>query len=307
MTLFLTLLGKIIPLYFSILLGFFSTKFFDCDKETIAKILLYILAPLIVLNATMSVEINSSILFLPLFFFTVSVLIAFTTLPLFYKIFKDNSANVLAFSVSTGNTGNLGIPVAILFLSAQMVDVFIFTVLASILYQNSVGYYITAKSSFTVWQSIIKVIKLPVLHAFMLGLILNYYGVKIPEVFMDYTNYLKGAYAILGMMLLGMGMEKLKTSGGFDAKFIGIALLVKFIIWPVIVLGFIFLDTQFFHFLNKELYLVMFIFSIVPLAGNTVTIATILNVKPEKMSLAVLISTLVSLFYIPLMLYWYNF
>jgi len=307
MTLFLTLLGKIIPLYFSILLGFFSTKFFDCDKETIAKILLYILAPLIVLNATMSVEINSSILFLPLFFFTVSVLIAFTTLPLFYKIFKDNSANVLAFSVSTGNTGNLGIPVAILFLSTQMVDVFIFTVLASILYQNSVGYYITAKSSFTVWQSIIKVIKLPVLHAFMLGLILNYYGVKIPEVFMDYTNYLKGAYAILGMMLLGMGMEKLKTSGGFDAKFIGIALFVKFIIWPVIVLGFIFLDTQFFHFLNKELYLVMFIFSIVPLAGNTVTIATILNVKPEKMSLAVLISTLVSLFYIPLMLYWYNF
>ena len=306
MTLFLTLLGKIIPLYFSILLGFFSTKFFDCDKETIAKILLYILAPLIVLNATMSVEINSSILFLPLFFFTVSVLIAFTTLPLFYKIFKDNSANVLAFSVSTGNTGNLGIPVAILFLSTQMVDVFIFTVLASILYQNSVGYYITAKSSFTVWQSIIKVIKLPVLHAFMLGLILNYYGVKIPEVFMDYTNYLKGAYAILGMMLLGMGMEKLKTSGGFDAKFIGIALFVKFIIWPVIVLGFIFLDTQFFHFLNKELYLVMFIFSIVPLAGNTVTIATILNVKPEKMSLAVLISTLVSLFYIPLMLYWYN-
>jgi malate permease and related proteins len=306
MTVFFTLLGKILPLYFSILLGFFSTKFFDCDKETIAKILLYILAPLIVLNATMSVEIKLSILFLPLFFFTVSVLIAFTTLPLFYKIFKDNSANVLAFSVSTGNTGNLGIPVAILFLSAQMVDVFIFTVLASILYQNSVGYYITAKSSFTVWQSIIKVIKLPVLHAFMLGLILNYYGVKIPEVFMDYTNYLKGAYAILGMMLLGMGMEKLKTSGGFDAKFIGIALLVKFIIWPVIVLGFIFLDTQFFHFLNKELYLVMFIFSIVPLAGNTVTIATILNVKPEKMSLAVLISTLVSLFYIPLMLYWYQ-
>jgi len=306
MTVFFTLLGKILPLYFSILLGFFSTKFFDCDKESIAKILLFILAPLIVFNATVSVEIKASIIFLPIFFFTLSVIIAFITLPLFYNIFKDNSANVLAFSVSTGNTGNLGIPVAILFLSAPMVDVFIFTVLASILYQNSVGYYITAKSSFTVWQSIIKVIKLPVLHAFILGLTLNYFGFKIPEIFMDYTNYLKGAYAILGMMLLGMGMEKLKTSGGFDAKFIGISLLVKFIIWPVIVLGFIFLDTHFFHFLNQELYLVMFIFSIVPLAGNTVTIATILNVKPEKMSLAVLISTLVSLFYIPLMLYWYN-
>jgi predicted permease len=43
----------------------------------------------------------------------------------------------------------------------------------------------------------------------------------------------------------------------------------------------------------------------VPLAGNTVTIATILDVKPEKISLAVFISTLLSLFYIPLMLYMY--
>jgi len=307
MTLFLTLLGKIIPLYFSILLGFFSTKFFNCDKETIAKILLFILAPLIVFNATISVQIKPSILFLPTFFFTISVLIAFICLPIFYKIFKDNSANVLSFSVATGNTGNLGIPVAILFLSPSMVDVFIFTVLASILYQNSIGYYITAKSNFTITQSLLKVAKLPVLHAFILGISLNLLGFKIPEIFIDYTNYLKGAYAILGMMLLGMGMEKLKTSGGFDLKFIGIALLVKFVVWPAIVLGFIVLDTQFFHFLNKELYLVMFIFSIVPLAGNTVTIATILNVKPEKMSLAVLISTLVSLFYIPLMLYWYNF
>jgi predicted permease len=287
------------------LLGYISTKFFDCQKQTIAKILLYILAPLIVFNATISVEIIPSVLFLPLFFFVLSVVIAFIALPIFHTIFKDSSANVLAFSVATGNTGNLGIPIAMLFLSANMVDVFIFTVLASILYQNSVGYYITAKSTFSVKQSILKVLKLPVLHAFILGIVLNTLGFKIPEIFMDYTNYLKGAYAILGMMLLGMGMEKLKTQGGFDIKFITLALGVKFIIWPLIVLVFIALDTTFFKFLNTELYLVMFIFSIVPLAGNTVTIATILDVKPEKISLAVFISTLLSLFYIPLMLYMY--
>lgn len=208
--------------------------------------------------------------------------IAFICLPIFYKLFKDNSANVLAFSVATGNTGNLGIPVAILFLSPSMVDVFIFTVLASILYQNSIGYYITAKSNFTLTQSLLKVIKLPVLHAFILGITLNLLGFKIPEMFMEYTTYLKGAYAILGMMLLGMGMEHLKTSGGFDIKFIGLALGVKFIVWPVLVLIFIFLDKTVWGVLNPELYGVMFIFSIVPLAGNTVTIATILNVKPEK-------------------------
>ena len=51
--------------------------------------------------------------------------------------------------------------------------------------------------------------------------------------------------------------------------------------------------------------MIMFLFSIVPLAGNTVTVATILNVKPEKMSLAVFITTMISLLYIPFALYLY--
>lgn len=109
------------------------------------------------------------------------------------------------------------------------------------------------------------------------------------------------------MMLLGMGMEKLKTNGGFDIKFISLALFVKFIIWPAFILGFIYLNENYLHFIDSSYYLVMFIFAIVPLAGNTVTVATLLNVKPEKMSLAVFISTIVSVFYIPLMIYLYNF
>ena len=60
------------------------------------------------------------------------------------------------------------------------------------------------------------------------------------------------------------------------------------------------------HFLNKDFYMVMFIFFFFSLAGNTVTVATLLDVKPEKMSLTVLISTIISLFYIPLVLYLYN-
>ncbi|MDZ7819557.1 MAG: AEC family transporter [Aliarcobacter sp.] len=306
MTVFLTLLGKIIPLYFSILLGLFSTAFLNCNKDTIAKILLFILAPIIVFNATIIVKLEASVVFLPIFFFVLSTIIAFVSLGIFKRIWNDNTANLLAFSTATGNTGNIGIPLAILFLEPALVDVFIFTVLASLLYQNSVGYYITAKGNFTALESFKKVIKLPVLHAFILGLICNLLGFKIPEMFMDYTNYLKGAYAILGMMLLGMGMEKIKNDGSFDKLFISLALFIKFIIWPALILVFIFVDSNFIHFLNKDFYMVMFIFAIVPLAGNTVTVATLLNVKPEKMSLTVLISTLVSLFYIPLVLYLYN-
>ena len=40
MSIFFTLLGKILPLYFSIILGVISTAFLNCNKDTIAKILL---------------------------------------------------------------------------------------------------------------------------------------------------------------------------------------------------------------------------------------------------------------------------
>lgn len=307
MTIFLTLLGKILPLYFSILLGFFSTLFLHCNKDTIAKILLFILAPIITFNATLSVELNSSVLFLPIFFFILSTVLAFSSLIFLKRFYSDNTANLLSFSTATGNTGNIGIPLAILFLDSHLVDIFIFTVLASILYQNSVGYYITAKGNFTAKQSFKKVMKLPVLYAFILGISLNLLGFKMPEMFIDYTTYLKGAYAIFGMMLLGMGMEKINLKDYFDLKFISYAMLMKFILLPSIILLFIYLDTSYIHFLNKDFYMIMFLFSIVPLSANTVTVATLLNVKPQIMSLTVLLSTLISLFYIPLVLYLYMY
>ena len=306
MTIFLTLLGKILPLYFSIILGLLSTLILNCNKDTVAKILLFILAPLIVFNATISVNLDVTVLFLPTFFFLLSSTLAFILLFIFKKIWSDNTANLLAFSASTGNTGNIGIPLAILFLEPAFVDVFIFTVLASILFQNSVGYYITAKGTFSARESVKKVLKLPVIYAFILGIVLNIYGIKIPEMFMDYTNYLKGAYAIFGMMLLGMGMENIKSNNSLDIKFITYALIIKFLLWPTIILIFIFIDRNYIHFLNDDFYMIMFLFSIVPLAGNTVTVATLLNVKPEKMSLTVFISTVISLFFIPFALYIYT-
>ena len=94
MSIFFTLLGKILPLYFSIILGVISTAFLNCNKDTIAKILLFILGPLIVFNATISVKLEPSVLFLPIFFFLLSTIIAFSSLAYFKTIYSDNTANL---------------------------------------------------------------------------------------------------------------------------------------------------------------------------------------------------------------------
>lgn len=307
MSLFFIILIKIFPLYLNVLLGYFSSKYLDVKRESIASLLIYILGPIVVFSATLSVEINYSLAFLPIFLYIFSSIIAFTSLFLWKNSWDNPSGNILAFSAGTGNTGYFGIPLAIIFFPPALADIYIFTVLSSLLYESTTGFYVTAKGNFTVKESLLKISRLPILYAFVLGLSLNLIGFKIPLEISSYTAQFKGAYGILGMMMLGMGLLGLKNSDdNWDKKFISITFIIKFVFWPLSILSFIYFDKTYFHILYDDLYKVMFLFSIVPLAGNSVTLAVLLNAKPEKTSLTVFLSTLLSVIFIPLAIYLYG-
>ena len=151
-------------------------------------------------------------------------------------------------------------------------------------------FFVVAKGHFSIKQSLIKIVKLPSIYALGLGLICNISKVEFSTDLLNYLDYFKGAYAILGMMMIGMGLKGL-ASIGIDKTFMGFAFGIKFIIYPLIVLFIIWIDSTYFMFFTSDLYKVMFIFAIVPMAGNTVAIASLLNVHPEKASLAVVLST----------------
>ena len=307
MSLFMIILIKILPLYINVLLGYLSSRFLNVKRESIASLLIYILGPIVVFSAVLSVKIDLTLALLPIFLYLFCSLLAFLSLYIWGNKWNDPTGNILAFSAGTGNTGYFGIPLAIIFFPPSLADIYIFTVLASLLYESTSGFYVTAKGNFTVAQSLKKISKLPILHAFVLGLILNLAGFEIPEVISFYTAQFKGTYGILGMMMLGMGLLGLKSSDdNWDKRFIGITFVIKFIFWPLSMIFFIYLDKTFFNFLNEDLYKVLFLFSIVPLAGNSVTLAVLLNAKPEKTSLAVFLSTIISIVFIPISIYLYG-
>ncbi|WP_417328496.1 AEC family transporter [Halarcobacter sp.] len=302
MNIFFIILGKIAPLYLNIGIGYILAKYFRIKREQIAFLLVYILGPVVIFFAVLSIEINMQLVFLPLFIFIFGSVIAFYILKKYKNEWNDASVNTLAFTCGTGNTGYFGIPLAMILLEPSVANIFIFGTLASLLYENTTGFYVTAKGSFTARQSIIKVLKLPLLYAFIAGLSFNLVGFRTPEVIVPYFENLKWAYGILGMMMLGMGMKGFNLHEDFDKKYIRVSYFFKFIFWPAVVLAIIFVDKTFINFLNEEIYKVMFLFSIVPLAGNTVTLAVLLKAKPEKASFTVLLSTIVSVIYIPVML-----
>ena len=306
MNIFFMLLWKILPLYGNVILGFLASRYLKIDRATIAALLVYVFGPMVVFSATMSVEINRAILILPIFFYLFSSTLGFIYLKIFQKSWNDSTSNILAFTAGTGNTGYYGIALAIILFEPAIADIFIFSMLASLFYESTSGFYITAKGSFTTKESLQKVSKLPALYAFLLAFILNVFGVSLPESFVQYTAQFKIAFSILGMMLLGIGLKGFGRGSQIDKKFLRHALCAKHIVWPILVCCFILLDKFTYNLLYDDLYKVMFVFSIVPLAGNTVTLAILLKAQPEKAAVAVLLSNVLSLIYIPFMLTLYE-
>lgn len=296
-----TTLGlKILPLYVTIVLGYILIRFFQARRESMASLLIYLIGPVVIFMASYKVQLNLAVVTLPILLFLLSSALALISLFISKNIFQDNTKNILAFSAGTGNTGYFGIPLAVMLLSEDLANIYIFAVLASLFYESTVGFFVVAKGHYSVKQSLVKIAKLPSVYALILGITCNVLKVDLSVDLVNYLDYFKGAYAILGMMMIGMGLKGLKNVG-IDKLFIGFAFTAKFVIYPLVMLFIIYIDSRYFMFFSSDIYKVMFIFAIVPMAGNTVAVASLLNVHPEKASLAVVLSTFISIFTIPIM------
>ena len=301
MTLFLTIFLKLIPLYLMILLGYISSRFLSVQKESIGKLLIYIIAPVVIFYGTYTAKLDPVYFFLPVLFFSIACIIALVFYILWGKIYgRDTTRNILAFTSGTGNTWYFGLPVISATLGDSAFSIAVLSVLGVVLYENTLGFYLTAKWNFTARESMLKVVKLPTVYAFLFGLILNFSGIELWEIARTTMQNFKWWYTLLGMMIIGMWLVWARITD-IDTKFISLTFIAKFIIWPIMMFTVTMLDRLYFRFFDPSIVNVLLILSLVPLAANTVAIATELKTHPEKASLAVLLSTLFALFFIPAM------
>lgn len=298
-----TLLLKLVPLYMNIGIGVLAGKALSTSRDTIARLIFYIINPLIVLNGVLNTRIDTGILLLPICTFLISVCLCLIFYACAQYLWDDSLKNLLAFSAGTGNTGYFGLPLALMLLNDQGEGIYLMALLGITLYENSLGFYLLAREKHGVRECLLKLATLPTLYAFATALILNYYQVGVPEVFAEFMKHIKGAYTLLGMMLIGLGLAGL-SSLKIDFKFICMAFLAKFVAWPLAISGLIALDYHVFNFFNQSLYDALMLLAIVPLAVNMVVIAEVLKSQTEKAAAAVVLSTLFAAIYIPLMV-WY--
>ena len=295
------LLTKLLPLYALILLGVLAGKRLYVQKESIAPLLIYIIAPIVILDATVAAPLRTAVLSLPVVFFLIACVLCLVFYALGSRLWQGAEKNILAFTAGSGNTGYFGIPLTLVLLGDQAFVLAALATLGMILYENSVGFYMAARGSVTSRQAIGKVLRLPSLYTFIIGVLLNAGGLHFSGIVQTTLGNVRGAYIVLGMMMVGLGLAQV-TRLSFDLKFTAMAFLAKFVAWPAVIVVLIMTDRQFFGLFNPTTNHVLLLLSLVPLASNTVAFATQLRVQPEKAAVAVFLSTLFSLLYIPIMI-----
>lgn len=300
MAIFTLLLVKLIPLYISVALGYVAGRWLRVDRQSVANIIFYIIVPIMMFAGVLKAQPDGSMLLIPVITFAMAISIGALFLWLARRKWHDYTPNILACAAGTGNTGYFGFPVAVALFDERTVGIYLMMILGVSVFESSWGYYVAAKGKHTAEEALAKVLRLPTLYAFLLGIVVFYLHVPMPELVWDFIGSVRGVYMILGMMIVGLGLSAMPRMR-FDWAFIGTAFAARFVVWPLLTFALIFLDSQWVQLYSDTIHHAFILLSIVPMAANIVVIATMLDTHPEKAATAVLLSTLLALFYVPLM------
>lgn len=296
----LALFIKLLPLYVTVVLGWLAGRYLDVSGKHIAGMMLYIVTPSVVFSGVMAAPLSAEVILLPFLVLGFCSLIALLNRVLAQKLLTDGSEVIVPLTVGTGNTGYFGIPVALLLFGEQGLAIYIVCMLGTTLFENSVGFYLAARGKYSVRDALIRVARLPSVYAFLVAVLLNLSDIGIPDPFTPLFDNLRGAYSILGMMIIGMSILSFRGLAG-NPVFTGLAFFGKFISWPLLALGFWWLDVNVLGIYGLEVHQAIFLISITPIAANTVVIATLLDASPRQAAGTTLLSTLFALAFIPVM------
>ncbi|MEZ4814994.1 MAG: AEC family transporter [Bdellovibrionota bacterium] len=297
---FLLLLEKLSPLFLFLVAGFIAARFLKVTRESIAKLLIYVISPIVFFETLIRSPFNPKLIVLPFFYASICSILGIATYKLSKKFFRSPMRNLFSYAAGSANTGYFGIPATAILLGEERISTAIFIIIGYNLYEYTTGFYLAARGSFDTRESLKKIASLPSLWTFLFSLVVSAMGFHhIPPSIEPILTSFRGAYSCLGLMMIGLGLGSIRTLR-LHYKFISCTLLIKLLAFPALVVSVIFLDHATIQFLDYSLVEILLLMSLVPLAANGVSIATELKLPTDEMAFTITLSTAIALLWIPL-------
>lgn len=299
-------INKIVLLFLLIIIGYIArkVKFVDSDiKEHITKIVLNVALPLFIFSA-MQFDFSKDVLkdagilvvISFVFYFVVTVFSY-----LFVKVFKvkNNKRDVFQYVIIFSNVGYMGYP--ILFELAGDQGLFyaaIYNLSFNIL-TWTLGVYIMSRkdeNTTSIKDRLLHVIN-PSLVAVILGFTCFMFSIKLPEVLLDTSRTVGSITTPLSMMFIGIILAEIHFKEIFsDISVFGIAIVRLFLI-PIVV----FFTLKLLNFEGLVL-IIPSILAAMPAAANTAIVASRYHNDYQLASKMIFVTTLLSIFTIPIIL-----
>lgn len=282
-------LTSIIFIYIFIFLGYLAKKVFkdDISTKTLTLLSVYFLQPFVTVWGFSTAKLHLSHTYVPLVYIAIIVIILIPTIYLGKMLFIDKKERSI-FSIAgfVGNTGNIGIPLGIAMFGEQSVIYTTLINISNVFVVYIVGVYIYSRGSFNITQSLLNIVKIPIIPASLVAILINVYdidlGTQVSQIFK------MGAYAgiVMQLFLLGTFLSGININEISKKLLIG-TLSQKFILIPVatfFLLGFTDLTT-----LEKSILLMEMM---TPLAVANINLASLYDCRPKDVTSLILLSTL---------------
>ncbi|WP_029686877.1 AEC family transporter [Tatumella saanichensis] len=284
------------------MLGWYTSKKLSINAKDIANLLIYIFSPIVCFVLILNSPASVSYVMYSVVFYVVSCIAAALAYFVGRLLWKDNRANLFGAAGGQGNVGYFVLPLAIGLLGgtadgAAAISIIVFAKVASSIYEFTAAYYLTARGRYSAKNSLMRVLKMPTLHAAVLALILKSFHFALPGVLKGGVDSFVGAYTTLGMMIIGMSLAKFDKLVP-DWKFAILSIIWKQGLYAAVII----LIFSRFHLTHYE-YVVMVMLACNPLPANIAAVASALDVHPEKAAFAIMLSTLMAVVTVPLTLW----
>ncbi|EJR05649.1 hypothetical protein II5_02858 [Bacillus cereus MSX-A1] len=294
------ILDVILPILILLLIGAILQRKFQFNLKQLSTLIAYCLMPAAVFMNIYDISIETGLLLQIIYYlmlYSLSLIIVSHFISKTLKLEKGESA-ALKNSISLMNSGNYGLPVSQLIFSHNPVGVAIqiFIVIFQNLLTYSYGIYNLLSATKTIGSIIQSFLRLPVLHALVLGVLFQSFKIQIPNSIFLPLNQLANSFVAIAIILLGAQLSNIKLN--FFHRVITWALIGRLLIGPLLALAMIYL-------LNIDGIVAqsLFIASSFPTSRNTSTIAMEYQIEPELHAQIVLFSTLFSIVTVTVVIY----
>jgi len=287
-----SIIDIVLPTFFAIFLGYLVGKFTRINVAPVVDITLYIGVPALVIVTLLNKEI---VLLDAAKMWASSLIIMLGCLVVAWLVFKliKQKHSGLYVSISMMNTVNIPFPVIYLAYGVEGLVAATLFYIPNVIFLYSLGVYIMAGKR---WKDNVKeVLSQPVVYAAVLGLLLNFLNVKVPELIVSSLDFIAMMAIPLVLLVLGHNLSRVKMAS-FPTTLLacvlrmGVGLAIGLAIVSALDITGVFRS-------------VVILDSAMPAAATSAILATKYRNEAEMVSSVVFLTTLVSLVSIPFLLY----